>query len=146
MPRPPFRLLRLANPAVRAVLESPAHSLLSGTLVVLAYRGHRTGRAFRIPLRYAETPGGRIVALAVRPERKLWWRTFVEPAAATAVLRGARREVGGHVLDGAERRAALRAYLERFPRAAGTLGVRRSPGDAELDGVPAAVVVVDVRA
>ena len=39
---------------VRAVLDSPAHRVLSGTLLVMAYRGLRSGRAFRIPLRYAE--------------------------------------------------------------------------------------------
>jgi len=139
----PLRLLRLANPLVRGVLASPAHRLLSGALVVLTYRGRRSGREFRIPLQYAETPDGRVVALAVRPERKLWWRSFAEPS--RAVLRVARtdRAVTGHVLQGQERRAAARTYLERFPRARGPLGLGDEPDDEALDGAPAAVVAFD---
>ena len=69
---PPLRLLRLANPVVRGVLDSPAHRLLSGRLLVLEYRGRRSGRTFRIPLRYAETRDGSLVAIAVEPDRKHW--------------------------------------------------------------------------
>ena len=74
--RVPLRALRLANPLVRVVLRSPVHRVLSGRLLVLSYRGHRSGRTFRIPLRYAETADGAFVAVAVRPDRKLWWRSF----------------------------------------------------------------------
>jgi hypothetical protein len=141
--RPPLRLLRIANPIVRGVLGSPAHRLLSGGLVVLEYRGSRSGRRYRIPLQYAETAGGRIVALAVRPERKLWWRSFAEPAPAAVLIAGEERVVTGRLLDGQERREALRAYLARFPRAAGPLGLSREPTDDALDAAPAALVGLD---
>jgi hypothetical protein len=131
--------LRLANPLVRGVLGSPAHRLLSGALVVLTYRGRRSGREFRVPLQYAEASGG-IVALAVRPERKLWWRSFSDPAPALLLVAGTTGAVIGRVLAGEERRAALRAYLERFPRAAGPLGLPGEPDDDALDRAPAAVV------
>ena len=140
---PPLRLLRLANPFVRAVLGSPAHRLLSGGLIVLAYRGHRSGRTFRIPLRYATMPGDRIVALAVGADGKLWWRSFSQPTPATLLVRGAERAVSGRLLQEEERRAALRAYLARFPRAAGPLGVRDAEGDGALDAAAAAVVAFD---
>jgi hypothetical protein len=143
VPQPPLRLLRLANPVVRTVLDSPAHRVLSGTLLVMAYRGLRSGRAFRIPLRYAEADGRRFIALAVQPDRKLWWRSFVEPTTATLVVRGAPRTVRGRLLAGAERRAALGAYLARYPRAAGALGVGDARSDVELDSVAAAVVAFD---
>ena len=139
----PLRLLRLANPVVRAVLGSPAHRLLSGGLLVLTYRGHRSGRTFRIPLRYATMPGDRIVALAVAADGKLWWRSFSRPSPAMLLVRGTERAVSGRVLQGEERRAALRAYLERFPRAAGPLGVRDGAGDGPLDAALAAVVAFD---
>ena len=94
----PLRLLRLANPVVRAVLGSPGHRLLSGGLLVLTYRGHRSGRTFRIPLRYATMPGDRIVALAVAADGKLWWRSFSQPAPATLLVGGAERAVSGRLL------------------------------------------------
>ena len=138
-----LRLLRLANPAVRAILGSPAHRALSGALVVLVYRGRRSGRTFRIPVQYAELPRERIVVLAVGPERKLWWRTFADPAPATLVVRRTERSVTGQLLDGEARRAALRAYLARFPRAVGPLGVDEGWTDDALDAAPAAVVAFD---
>lgn len=113
-----LRLLRLANPLVRRVLESRAHRLLSGRLVLLAYRGRRSGRELRIPLRYAETETGALVAVAVRPDHKRWWRAFRTEAPATLTLRGARLGAIGVVADGDERAAALRAYLDRYPRSA----------------------------
>ncbi len=114
-----LRVLRLANPLVRIVLESRAHRLLSGRLVLLAYRGRRSGREFRIPLRYAETDAGAVVALAVRADRKQWWRAFRTADPATLTLRGARVAALGLVAAGPERDTALRAYLDRYPGTAG---------------------------
>jgi hypothetical protein len=80
--------------------------------------------------------------LAVAPERKRWWRRFRAPADAVLVVRRERRPVAGQLLEEPDaRRRALRAYLRRYPRAAGTLGVVREPTDADLDVVDAAVVL-----
>ena len=111
-----LRVLRLANPFVRVVLESRVHPLLSGRLVLLSYRGRRSGGVFRIPLRYAVTDAGELVAVAVRPERKKWWRTFSGGHGATLMLRGQRIGVRGMLTQGGERDSALRAYLDRYPR------------------------------
>jgi hypothetical protein len=119
---PALRVLRLASPVVRVVLESRAHRLLSGRLLVLDYRGRRSGREHRIPLRYAETAGGAVVAVAVRPERKQWWRTFLGGEDAVLLLRGGRVAARGVVTDGHERGAAIRAYLERYPRSERIIG------------------------
>ncbi|MBA2295246.1 MAG: nitroreductase family deazaflavin-dependent oxidoreductase [Actinobacteria bacterium] len=114
----PLRLLRVANPLVRAILRSPAHRLLSGRLVLLAYRGRRTGRTYEIPLRHAETADGRLVAVAVRPEQKLWWRSLVEPTPVALVFRGDRLEATAELADGAERAAALASYVAGSRRVA----------------------------
>ena len=111
-----LRVLRVANPLVRLVLESPAHGVLSGRLLLLAYRGRRSGRTFRIPLRYAETSEGALVAVAVRPEEKRWWRAFSDGGTALVTLRGEHLDVRGTVVEGGSREAALRAYLHRYPR------------------------------
>jgi len=124
--RPPLRLLRLGNPVVRAVLGSRAHRLLSGRLLVLDYRGPRTGRQYRIPLRYTELETGELVAVAVRPERKQWWRSFAEPAAASVLLRGATVEVVGELASDETRAGVLARYDARNPRGA------RWTGDAAV--------------
>jgi hypothetical protein len=113
-------------------------------LALLEYQGRRTGNRYAIPVVYSES-SGRVVALAANPERKQWWRTFRVTAPATLVVRGERRALEGRLLDGEERRAALRSYFERNPRAARALGVPGRPTDVALDGVPAAVVGFDPR-
>ena len=115
----PLRVLRIANPAVRVVLASRAHGILSGRLLVLEYAGRTSGRSFRIPLRYAEAADGTLVALAVEPHRKQWWRSFVEPRRAIVLHRGRRQEVVGTLVDGAARDEAERAYTARYPGSAG---------------------------
>ena len=78
--------------------------------------GAAPGRELCIPLRYGETETGALVAVAVRPERKQWWRTFVDGERARLTVRGRQVDVRGVVIDGGERDAALRAYLDRYPR------------------------------
>ena len=116
--RVPLRALRLANPLVIVVLRSPVHRVLSGRLLVLSYRGHRSRRTFRIPLRYAETADGAFVAVAVHPDRKLWWRSFRSGRDGTLVLRGRPIDAHGTLLAGRPRDAALDAYVARYPRSA----------------------------
>ena len=113
---PPLRLLRFANPVVRAVLRSPAHALLSGRLAVLGYTARRTRRRFEIPVRYAETGDGAFAAVAVRPERKLWWRSFAEPREAALLVRRRQVRVVGRLPAGPARERAAAAYVSRYPR------------------------------
>ena len=140
----PLRLIRIWNPVVRAVLRSPAHRLLSRSLLVLEHTSPRSGRRVAIPVLYVER-GDVILVLAAVPFRKRWWRTFASPAPATLLVRGRPRQETGRLLDGEARRAALRAYLDRFPRAARALRVPEGAGDAELDAVDAALVAFAPR-
>jgi hypothetical protein len=116
--RHPFRAVRLANPFVRAVLGSRAHRLLSGRLLVLGYRGRRSGRTFRIPVRYAELGDERVVVVATWPERKLWWRSFDGGADAAVTLRGSTISVHGTLECDVERERAIAAYTDAYPQAA----------------------------
>jgi deazaflavin-dependent oxidoreductase (nitroreductase family) len=113
-----LRALRLANPFVRLALETRAHPLLSRQLLVLSYRGRRSGRRFRIPLRYARVPDEGIVVLAIRSRHKQWWRSFAPTGEATLTLRGARLAARGTLAHGSRRESALAAYLVRYPRSA----------------------------
>jgi hypothetical protein len=113
--RPP----RVVNPLVRAVLRSPLHWLLSGSLVLLSYTGRRTARRITIPVAYAEDAGDLVVFVG-RPELKRWWRSLRGGAPVTLRLRGEERSALAETVTGdAEAIAAgRRVYLARFPRAA----------------------------
>jgi hypothetical protein len=137
-----LRALRVGNPLVRAVLRSRWHRLLSGSLALLEYDGHRTGRRYAIPVVYV-ADGADVLVLAARAERKLWWRSFRTGARATLTIRGERRPASGSLLAaGDELRRALRRYALARPRAGRALGVRPERTDAELDAIAATIRLV----
>ena len=140
--RPPLRLLRLANPVVRLVLRSPAHRLLDRSLMLLTYTGRRSGRTFTIPVLYARVEGG-VLALAATPQAKQWWRTFRSGAApVTLRIAGTVVQAQGRLLAAEEARHGLRIYLDRFPRAARTLGAEATGTDEELDNAAGRAALV----
>jgi hypothetical protein len=109
---------RIVNPVVRSLLRSPAHRLLSGSVLLLAYTGRRSGVHRELPAMYAEL-GDRFVVIVGQPDTKTWWRNFagdVRPANVTAA--GRHTGCRGRLLEPgtAERRLALNAYRERYPR------------------------------
>jgi hypothetical protein len=137
-----LRVLRVGNPVVRAVLRSRWHRLLSGSLALLEYRGHETGRPYAIPVVYV-ADGTDVLVLAARAEQKLWWRSFREGASARLTVRGEQRPVTGRVVaDADELREGLRRYALARPRAGRALGARPKRTDAELDAIAATIKLV----
>ena len=66
---------RIVNPALKAILRSPIHSLASGRLALITYTGRRSGRDYTIPCFYRDK--GDEVTIAVGwPDRKVWWRNL----------------------------------------------------------------------
>lgn len=131
--------MKFINRLVVLLLGSPAHRVLSGALVVVRYRGRRTGVTHRTPTQYARS-GDEIVILAGHAATKTWWRNFVGGYDLDLLLRGRWTPMTGRVVRGADEPEAaaplLDAYLTRFPKAAKVLG---STPDERRD---AAVLVV----
>jgi deazaflavin-dependent oxidoreductase (nitroreductase family) len=75
------------NGLVLAVLRSPAHRLLSGTVIELRYTGRRTGREYVLPVQYAGT-GQRLVVRPQATQHSTWWRNFHTPTPVTVRLAG----------------------------------------------------------
>jgi hypothetical protein len=107
------RLLRLGNLFVIVLLRSPAHRLLSSSLLLISFRGRRSGRRFTIPVMYAER-GGMLTVFVTHPERKPWWRNMRKGAEVEVRLRGDRLRGQAAVASDA---AVAGTYLERYPRA-----------------------------
>lgn len=87
----PFALFnRTANPAVRAVLSSPLHPLLSHGLALITVTGRRTGRRYTFPVGYRQT-GNRVLINVGWPGRKRWWRNLRQAGQVEMRIRGRRR-------------------------------------------------------
>jgi len=124
---------RIVNPLVRPVLRSPLHPLLSRTLMLLTFRGRRSGRSYTVPVQYARE-GSTVIVYAGGSAGKTWWRNLAGGAEVTLRIKG--RDLRGHavaVMDDREAVAdGLRIWLRRFPSGARRLGVARGP-DGSLD-------------
>jgi hypothetical protein len=110
---------RIVNPLVKLILRSPAHSLLSGSLVLLTYRGLRSGRFHSLPVMYVRRNNDLFV-FAAQPRDKKWWRNLHAPAAVELVLYGRRLRARAQVIlsDHSAISLAWAAYLAKFPKAA----------------------------
>jgi hypothetical protein len=83
---PPPTLVKMGNPLVRMVLDSPLHGMLDHSFLVLHLTGRKTGRRYDIPVGYVDMEGKLIVVTAAR------WRVNLRGGADVEVtLRGRRR-------------------------------------------------------
>ena len=122
IPEPFFPLI---NRAMKVLLDSPLHGLMSNSVLTIRFTGRRTGRVWSLPVRYLREDGGGLFCLTSRDAA--WWQNFLEPTPVELQLAGERlAAVARSVTDDASRKeAALRRLQERFP------------GDAPYHGVSA---------
>jgi deazaflavin-dependent oxidoreductase (nitroreductase family) len=120
----------LMNPLVGAILRSPLHSLMSGSVALITVRGRKSGRAYTLPVQYAQA-GQIIYILPGAPESKTWWRNLRGGAPVTLWLHRHKLDAQAELLTGAIDRAAivdaLNVYYRRFPASARSAQVQSSP-------------------
>jgi hypothetical protein len=144
------RVMQRLNPAVAWLLRSPLHPLLDWGLTLVTVTGHRSGRAYTIPVGY-QRDGDALVVLVSKPSRKQWWRNYRERRPIGVWLRG--RPADGHAIVVAPGSPAFRDALERTLRRLPGLGRQfgiaydRRIGltDAQLDVAAHAAVVVRIE-
>ncbi|MCW2535285.1 MAG: hypothetical protein JWQ26_984 [Modestobacter sp.] len=108
----------VVNPVVRGLLRSPAHRVLSRSVLLLAYTGRRSGVRRELPAVYAVL-GDRFVVVAGQPDTKTWWRNFAgDVRPVTVTVAGRRGSCRARLLEPrtAEHQLALDAYRRRYPR------------------------------
>src|SRR5436309_15491357 len=111
--RTPFLAMnRVVNPALGAILRSPAHRLASGRLALITYTGRKSGREYTIPVLYRDK-GDEVTIGVGWPDRKVWWRNLTgEGGPVRLVVRG--EDVRGHAVATHEpgRGALVRVQVE----------------------------------
>jgi hypothetical protein len=111
------------NRVVVVVLRSRAHRVLSGALLLLTFRGRRTGRAYTLPLLYARD-GSDLLLVALHPQDQTWWRATRGGAEVELLL--ARRPLRARAEIEEDGERARAAFAAARPWAAPAL--RRAPG------------------
>ena len=107
-----MRLQRLYNPVITAILRSPLHGLMSNSVMLLTYRGRRSGRAFTTPISYVRD-GEDLLAVASRDHA--WWRNLRGGAPVRVRLRGRELRGTGRLLEGRAGEEGLLRVLRAVP-------------------------------
>lgn len=130
---------------MRMALHSPAHFVFSDSVVVIKYKGRRTGNSYEVPVRYVEKDG---VIQLYTDKRAGWWPNLKDNASITFRIRGRDVPYATQVLiDEPEKiKHELQDYLNKFPEDAVYHDVRldsdKRPIEADIDlSVGSAVII-----
>ena len=128
--RIPDMFFPVVNRVMRLLLHSPLHRLMSGNVMVLYFRGRRTGQRRWTPVRYLRDGEDSVFCLTGRETG--WWPNLLGEASVELQLAGRRVAATAQALpDDAERKdAALRIMMERFPADAAYHGIVLRRGEA----------------
>lgn len=144
----PVAVIRALNPLVAALLRSPLHGALSGSVLLLTFTGRRSGRIYTTPVSYYRE-GDTVRCFTSRDTS--WWRNLRGGATVTLRIRGEERSGRAEaVWDDPQRvGAALRGFLTQVPRDAGYHDVRLDasgrPDEADLERAAAHTVLVETQ-
>jgi hypothetical protein len=131
-PLPKF-MYKVVNPAMKAILRSPLHRLISNDLMVLIYEGRKSGKRFMIPVGYLQQ-GNSLYLFSHSP----WWKNFRGGAPVGVRLRGElRRGVATVIEDPAKIAEIVRMLVEKRGEAmAKRMGMIAEERDAAGQPVP----------
>lgn len=85
-PFPPWVFKWIMNPAIKLILRSPLHGIMSKRLLLITFTGRKSGKQFTTPLGY-ERQGDALIVMTRRP----WWKNFEGGAPVTVRLQGKKR-------------------------------------------------------
>ena len=143
-----IKILRRLNPTLVWLLRSPLHGVMSGQILVLQYRGRKTGNVYTIPLSYV-THGSHPCCVT---RTTAWWKSAVDTSAVTVWLRGKRLILSAERVPSAspDARIVFRMFMTANPGTARLLydvriGQDGKPYETDVDREVLSSVVVRLR-
>ena len=129
--RPPRMLYQLVlNPAFRLILSSPLHFLMSANLLLLSFRGRKSGKSYMLPVAYVQQDAKLLVATDSG-----WWKNLRDGAAVQIQLRGQRRQGRANVITAVEGlQTAFNRMLSGSPMLGQIVGLSQAANGTALVG------------
>jgi deazaflavin-dependent oxidoreductase (nitroreductase family) len=135
----------IVNSAMKFVLRSPAHGLISKDKLLISFTGRKSGKIYTTPVSYSQNDGR--VAIFTHAA---WWKNLVSGAPVNLRIRG--RDLQGLAEPVAEDKqaiaAGLAAHLRKVPSDAGFYGVTfdvdHNPKAEEVARAVQSVVMINV--
>jgi len=138
---PPF-----VNRGMKLVLRSPAHGMVSKTVLLITFTGRKSGETYTTPVSYSQYEDQVYIFT-----HATWWKNLRGGAPVTLRIRG--RELQGQAEAVAEDKGAvaagLAAHLRKVPSDASFYGVtfddHRNPRAEEVEKAVQTVVMIRIR-
>jgi deazaflavin-dependent oxidoreductase (nitroreductase family) len=136
----------IVNRAMKFVLRSPVHGLVSKTVLLITFTGRKSGKTFTTPVSYSQD-GDRVYVFT----HAVWWKNLRRDTPVTLRIRG--REFQGLPEPVAEDKqavaAGLMAHLRKVPSDARYYGVtfddHRNPKADQIEQAVQTVVMIRIR-
>lgn len=113
------------NNLVRWLLNSPLHFLVSKGLMLITYRGRRSGAEYTIPISY-QRDGDTFTTMSLR--ERTWWRNLRGGVPVTVRVQGENLAATADVIEDEERVAEeLMTYFTQAPGIARRLEMTTDP-------------------
>lgn len=111
----PEPLFKVINPLMRTLLRSPLHPLMSSSVMLITYRGRKSGRVYTTPVRYLRVNNS--IQCFTSPDTQ-WWHNLRGGAEVTLRIQGEDVAYFANVIENnvQKTREALRHYLTVFPQ------------------------------
>ena len=129
----PEALARVVNLVIKVLLRSPLHRPFSRHLMLLAFRGRKTGKTYEVVVGCHEVDGALLV-----PTGRRWRLNFRGGTTAEVTLGGIRRRGRGKLIEEPDEVARIhrlllgRIGLKKARRLGLKVNVDREPTDDEL--------------
>jgi hypothetical protein len=104
------------NAIIALILRSPLHRMLSNGIMLVTYRGRKSGRMITLPVSYAQDDEDENVLWTTSLRRRVWWRNLRGGEQVVLRLQGKNRLARAEALvDEEEVTDALFYYLTLTP-------------------------------
>jgi deazaflavin-dependent oxidoreductase (nitroreductase family) len=136
----------LVTQAMKLVLRSPVHGMVSNTVLLITFTGRKSGKTYTTPVDYSQD-GDRVYIFT----HANWWKNLRGGSPVTLRIRG--RELQGLAEPVAENKDAVAAglteHLRKVPSDARYYGVtfdeHKNPRAKEVEKAAQSVVMICVR-
>ena len=128
-PAAPMWIFKVMNPAMKGLLRSPLHSLLSSSLMLITYTGPKTGKRYTFPIGYFEWDENELMSFS----SARWWMHLRDGRPVTLLIKGKQVNAIPKVI---EEREEVLDTLETFIQRLGMRAARRLPLGLPKDHEP----------
>jgi deazaflavin-dependent oxidoreductase (nitroreductase family) len=99
------------NPIISLLLRTPFHGLISKGVLLLEFKGRKSGKTYRVPVSFARLEDGSLLVITFK--RRKWWYNFVGGEQVHVWMRGRKRAARAEAITETQAlQAALVEYLK----------------------------------